>query len=255
MFWHYIDSQHPLYEESSLYQDIIFKYYEEFDRILGEVLKRVDKDTILIVLSDHGFSHFRSAVHLNRWLKELGYLFLKEGTDESKEFFEDVDWSKTKAYALGFGGIYLNRIGREYYGIVSESEVQDLKQKIIKGLKEFRDPKTGEMVVKNVYTQEDIFKGPFVNDAWDLFVGFNEGYRASWQTALGGVPKLLIEDNKKKWSGEHLIDPALVPGVIFVNKKIGLKNPAIIDIAPTILGLFSINKPAAMPGRVLFNDE
>lgn len=254
MFWRYIDPQHPLYEKNPIYQDTIFRYYEKVDRIIGETLKILDKDTTLIILSDHGFNSFRRAVHLNRWLLENGYLFLKEGINESKEFFEDVDWSKTKAYALGFGGIYLNRMGREYYGIVSETEVRNLKQKIIEGLKQFHDSETGEMVVNNVYAQEDVFQGPFMNDAPDLFVGFNKGFRASWQTALGGAPTSLIEDNKRKWSGDHLIDPALVPGVIFVNKKVTLKNPSITDIAPTILFLFNIEQSDEMQGNSLLNE-
>ena len=251
MFWRYIDTQHPLYEKDSLYKDTIFRYYEKIDQIVGEILKSLDKNTTLIILSDHGFSSFRRAVHLNRWLLENGYLFLKEGKNESKEFFEDVDWSKTKAYALGFGGIYLNRIGREYYGIVDESEKQLLKQAIIKGLKELRDSKTGEAAVKNVYAQEEVFEGPYANDAPDLFVGFNKGFRASWQTALGGVPNVLIEDNKKKWSGEHLVDSLLVPGVLFINKKLDFKNSAMIDIAPTLLGIFNIEKPKEMHGNTI----
>lgn len=255
MFWRYLDQQHPLYEKDSLYNNTIFRYYEKIDQIIGKILKSIDKDTTLIVISDHGFNSFRRAVHLNRWLLENGYLFLKERVNESKEFFEYVDWSKTKAYALGFGGLYLNRIGREYYGIVDESEIEDLKQAIIKGLKQFHDPKTNQQVVSNIYLQEEIFQGPYAKDAPDLFVGFNAGYRASWQTALGGVPVLIIEDNKRKWSGDHLIDPILVPGVIFVNKKIDLQNPSIIDIAPTILYLFSITNPKEMPGKVLFKDE
>lgn len=255
MFWRYLDPQHPLHEKSSLYQDTVFRYYEKLDRIIGDVLRSIGNETTLIILSDHGFNSFRRAVHLNRWLLENGYLFLKNGINEGRDFFENVDWSKTKAYALGFGGIYLNRIGREYYGIVSDSEVKDLKQAIIKGLKEFKDPKDGAKVIENVYDQEDVFQGSYINDAPDLFVGFNAGYRASWQTALGGVPNRLIEDNRRKWSGDHLIDPVLVPGVIFVNKRVELKNPSIIDIAPTLLDLFSINKPDVMPGKVLFKDE
>jgi predicted AlkP superfamily phosphohydrolase/phosphomutase len=252
MFWRYLDSQHPLYEENSLYQDTIFKYYEKIDQILGNVLGKLDEDATLIVLSDHGFSSFRKSVHLNRWLLENGYLFLKEGRSGSKEFFEEVDWSKTRAYSAGFGGIYLNRIGRENYGIVNKSDTQELKEGIAKSLKQFKDPQTGKAVVNNVYFSEKIFKGSCMDSAPDLFVGFSHGFRASWQTALGGVPRLLIEDNRKKWSGGHLIDPLLVPGVIFVNKKVDLKNLSIIDIVPTILNLFNIDKFEDMEGRALF---
>ncbi len=255
MFWRYIDPRHPLYENNPSYKDTIYKYYERIDRIIGEVLRNLDKDATLIILSDHGFNSFRKSVHLNRWLLENGFLSLTEGKNEGKEFFDDIDWFRTKAYALGFGGIYLNRAGREGHGIVNSSEVAQIKDAISKKLKEWRDTQAQEQVVKNVYTKEEIFNGSCIDDAPDLFVGFNAGYRASWQTALGGVPDLLIEDNKRKWSGEHLIDPELVPGVIFINKKVELKQPSIIDIVPTILNLFNIPKPKEMQGQILFKDN
>ncbi len=251
MFWRYLDPRHPLYERDSLYRDTVFKYYEKIDRIIGNVLKGNDKDTTLIILSDHGFSSFRRAVDLNRWLLENRYLYLKEKATEGRELFGDVDWSRTKAYALGFGGIYLNKAGREYCGIVNESEVSQLKGEIIKGLKELRDPKTGETAVKNIYTGGEIFRGPYANDGPDLFVGFNAGFRASWQTALGGMAPVLIEDNPKKWSGDHLIDSSLVPGVIFINKKIDFRSPSITGIASSILGLFDIPKPDEMSEGLL----
>lgn len=254
MFWRYIDREHPLYESDSLYRDTIFKYYERIDRIIGDILKKISSDTTLIVLSDHGFSSFRRSVHLNRWLMENGYLYLKEGVTESGEFFQEVDWSKTKAYALGFSGIYINKIGREYYGIVQEAEVDGIKETIIKGLRQLKD-KNGLAVVKDVYRKEDVFGGPYMDNAPDLCVGFNSGFRASWQTALGGVPRPLMEDNKKRWSGDHLIDPGLVPGVIFSNRKIILREPHILDIAPTLCSFFGINKPAEMQGKSLFEDE
>ena len=90
-------------------------------------------------------------------------------------------------------------------------------------------------IIKKVYKQEDIFRGPYTKNAPDLYVGFNPGYRASWQTAIGGFGEELLEDNLKKWSGDHLFDPAAVPGVIFSNKKILLETPSLCDIAPTIL--------------------
>jgi predicted AlkP superfamily phosphohydrolase/phosphomutase len=255
MFWRYVDPESPLYEKDSVFKDIIYKYYEKIDQVIGEVMKGIDKETILLVISDHGFSSFRRAVNLNRWLLENGYLSLNEGAGEGKEFFKDVNWSKTKAYALGFGGIYLNRRGREYFGIVGESESGELKQKIKQGLTQFVDPQTNRRVVKNIYSNEEVFQGPYSNSGPDLFAGFADGYRASWQTALGGAPQALIEDNKKKWSGDHLIDPALVPGVVFVNRKLRIEDPSLVDIAPTLLNLFNIAKPKRLHGRILFKDE
>ncbi|MBU2222112.1 MAG: alkaline phosphatase family protein [Candidatus Omnitrophota bacterium] len=252
MFWRYLDSRHPLYEDNPTYKDTVFKYYQKLDSILGEILKSVDNDTILIVLSDHGFGSFRRSVNLNQWLMENGYLKLKDNRKEGQEFFEGVDWPKTKAYALGFGGVYINRIGREGQGIVGIKETDDLKREIAAALNDLIDTRTNEKVINSVYFQEDIFKGPYLKESPDLFVGFKNGFRASWQTALGAVPGTLFEDNKRKWSGDHLIDAKLVPGVIFLNKKIELENPSIIDIAPTLLDLFDIAKPADMEGRSLF---
>lgn len=252
MFWRYIDPKHPLFVEDSFYRDIIFKYYERIDKILGEILEKLDNNTTLIVLSDHGFNSFRRGVHLNRWLLDNGFLFLKEGIKESKGFFENIDWSETKAYAVGFGGIYINKVGREKYGIVDESEIEELKKAISTKLEEWQDTKSQDKVVKKVYSSEDVFNGTYKKDAPDLFVGFNTGFRASWQTALGGVPLALIEDNNKKWSGEHLIDSSLVPGIIFVNKKINLNNPSLIDLLPTILKIFNIPKPKDLQGKEIF---
>lgn len=250
MFWRYIDQEHPLYEKGSVYQNTIFAYYERIDRIIGDVLKNLDKNTTLVVLSDHGFSSFRRSVHLNRWLLENGLLFLKNEAEQNSEFFDNVDWSRTKAYALGFGGIYINLKGRESQGIVEDSQKEQIKSFISEGLKEWNDPKTGAKVVNQVYFKEEVFSGPYAKYSPDLFVGFNTGFRASWQTALGGVPEFLIEDNRKKWSGDHLMDPSLVPGVLFINKKTELKQPAIMDIVPAVLGLFGVEEPGLMEEKI-----
>lgn len=246
MFWRYIDTSSPRYEKS-IYQDTIYRYYEKMDRVIGDILKELDKNTTLIVLSDHGFGAFRRAVHLNRWLLDNGYLYLNEGISESKGFFEGINWQKTKAYALGFGGIYFNKSGRKKYGIVSKDECDKLTEEISSKLHSFHDPQNNDLIVKNVYKANDFFNGEFKEDAPDLFVGFNNGYRASWQTALGGVPELLIEDNLRKWSGDHLMDPKLVPGVIFMNKKAKLNNPGITDIAAVILELFGVDRKGPRP--------
>ncbi|MBF0331228.1 MAG: alkaline phosphatase family protein [Candidatus Omnitrophica bacterium] len=236
MFWRYTDPGHPVYEASTVYGGEIERWYEKMDGLLGKVLKRLGPNDILVVLSDHGFGTFKRAVHLNSWLRQHGYLVLKDpSADFGGELFEDIDWSRTRAYAAGFGGIYINRVRREGQGIVKAGkDEQALKAEIVQGLKAWVDEKGGATVVKNVYYQEDISHGKYAKDAPDLVVGFNVGYRASWQTAMGGAPGALIEDNKKNWSGDHLFDPTLVPGVIFANRKIHTA-PAIYDVTPTIL--------------------
>jgi predicted AlkP superfamily phosphohydrolase/phosphomutase len=246
MFWRYIDPQHPLYEKDAPqeYRKTIKKCYESMDDILGSVMRRLNKEDTLIVLSDHGFGSFRRAVHINSWLRRNGYLELKNPSAESgAELLADIDWSKTKAYAIGFGAIYINQKEREKYGIVAAGpDTEELKTEISEKLEKWFDEKYREPIIHKVYKQQEIFSGDYRKDCPDLYVGFNLGYRASWQTAIGGVPKELIEDNLKKWSGDHLFDPHLIPGVIFSNRKIIKDNPAIYDIAPTILKIMGIGQ-------------
>ena len=236
------------YENNDLkYKGVIPEHYKRLDEILGKVLNKAGDDAVIIVLSDHGFGSFRKAVHLNRWLAENNFM----DVDSTGEFFEGVDWEKTKAYAVGLNSIYINRRGREGKGIVESEDVENIKDGIIKKLESLTDPETGKRVVKKVYKGSEIFHGPYADEAPDLVVGFNTGYRASWQTALGGAPERVIEENKKRWTGDHCFDPSLVPGVLFCNRKMEVENPKIIDMAPTILKLFGIDIPVDLSGHSL----
>lgn len=239
MFWRYTDPQHPLYEEDAPreYRDMIKTWYQHMDNILGSIIGKLNEEDVILILSDHGFDTFRRAVHVNTWLRENGYLALKRPAAKSgRELLEDIDWSKTKAYAIGFGAIYLNQEGRERDGIVKPGrETELLKDEIVGKLLKWMDEKYNRPIISNVYSREDIFWGPYAEQTPDLYIGFNIGYRASWQTALGAVPPELVEDNLKKWSGSHLFDPALIPGVLFSNRVITRENPSLYDIAPTVL--------------------
>jgi predicted AlkP superfamily phosphohydrolase/phosphomutase len=250
MFWRYIDPQSPLYEEDSPYGRTIADYYRKIDAVIGEVMKNATPDTMILVISDHGFNPFRESVNINRWLLENGYLAIKKPLKEVNGFLDGIDWSKTKAYSIGFGGIYLNKKGREAEGIVTDAESKNLKLKIKEGLLKLKDSKN-QKAVNNVYLREDVFRGEYSDDAPDLFVGFAKGFRTSWRTAIGGVATELIEENRRKWSGDHLIDPILVPGVIFINKKIKSPHPSMIDVAPTLLSAFGLEKDKKMDGNSL----
>jgi predicted AlkP superfamily phosphohydrolase/phosphomutase len=220
MFYRGIDPEHPLYEETDAEaRQAIHWIYTEADRVLGETMQRMGDDDRLIVLSDHGFAPFRRAVNLNRWLAEEGLLVLKDKQDESPVGFTAVDWTRTRAYALGLNSVFINRAGREAHGIVTEDEAGRIKQQIITSLPGLLDPKTGLQVVREVFDGAVIYPGNANQDAPDLVIGYEPGFRASWQTTLGGVPGSLVDDNKKKWSGDHCITPEAVPGVLFTSFK------------------------------------
>lgn len=241
MFWRYIDPRHPLYDPNAPreYKEMVNNWYVKMDRILGRVMATLQEGDTLIVLSDHGFNTFRRAVHLNSWLRDNGYLELEDaGAISGQPLLKSVDWSRTRAYAIGFGAIYINEQGREGKGIVPPGrEKEQLKQEIARKLEQWFDDKYQERIVRRVYKQEEVFWGKYQDETPDLLVGYNTGYRASWQTALGDVPGDLLEDNLRKWSGSHLFDASLVPGVLFASETITKHDPSIMDVAPTILKL------------------
>ncbi len=255
MFYRYIDPARTECRESP-HRDTIEQLYQDMDCLVGRTLRYVDADTALFVLSDHGFSSFRRGVNLNSWLHRNGYLTLLAGTEESGDYFEGIDWATTRAYTFGLGGVYLNIRGREGQGAVMPHEAAALKAELIEKLESLCDDQTGEVAIRHVYDSTAIYSGPYQDAAPDLIIGYAPGYRASWSAAVGKVSISIFEDNAKCWSGDHCIDPAAVPGVLFVNRKLppdtpGLENPGIEDMAPTVLGLFGIEAPGWMEGKPL----
>jgi predicted AlkP superfamily phosphohydrolase/phosphomutase len=169
-----------------------------------------------VVLSDHGFSSFRRAVHVNRWLVEQGYLALLQGAHESAPLLADIDWSRSRAYALGLNGLFLNQAGREGQGIVDPTERAALLQELSGALAKWQD-EDGSKVIRRSFLGTDLYPGPLSADAPDLVLGYAPGFRASWQTSLGAAPPPLIEDNRQFWSGDHCIDPEAVPGILLAS--------------------------------------
>jgi predicted AlkP superfamily phosphohydrolase/phosphomutase len=248
IFWVTRDPLHPLYDKAyaEKYGNVIDEYYRKMDRILGEIIKQLDNKTALMVFSDHGFSTFRRAVHINSWLAQNGFMKLtRKVPSDAKDgggLFQYVDWKNTKAYALGFGSIYLNIKGRERYGVVEKgSDAASVADQITDRFVKLTDPKNGQSAVKKVYKNSDIYSGGEAINAPDLVVGFQEGYRASWQTAVGGSPEDIFSDNLKKWSGDHIVDPSIVPGIFLTNFRTNNERPSLMDIAPTVLSCFGMS--------------
>jgi predicted AlkP superfamily phosphohydrolase/phosphomutase len=235
------------------YDSDLLEIYRAVDNAIGEAMAKAGSDTKLMVISDHGFANFDRAVHLNSWLMRDGMLTLDDPSNASdQEGFAHVDWGKTEAYAVGLNGIYLNLDNRERGGIVSVAEKLSLLDRIAERLLAFKDPRSGERVVEKVYFPEAVFKGRNLKYAPDLFVGFRRGYRASWQTALGAVPKTLIDDNTQAWIGDHCMAAHLVPGVLFSNRRIRADRPELYDITATILDEFGVPKTGGMIGHTVF---
>jgi predicted AlkP superfamily phosphohydrolase/phosphomutase len=258
MFWRYTDDGHPAQggATSSAHHDAIEDLYVHNDALLGKVLDRLAGDDVLIVLSDHGFTSFRRGVNLNGWLLANGYLALKEGASGAREWLRDVDWSRTRAYALGLTGMFLNVRGREAEGVVEPgADAAALKAELIERLSGLRDEQPGEVAITELFDTARLYSGPYLANAPDMLVGFNHGYRVSWDCATGMVSGPVFADNPKAWSGDHCVDPRLVPGVFFCNREIDLRDPTLLDIAPTALRLFGLTPPPHMDGHSLFSDR
>ena len=231
----------------------IADYFEKKDAFLGKVLERMDDETALFIVSDHGFTSFERAVCVNRWLYENGYIKLKkEITEEdSGALFRHVDWEETKAYAVGFTSIYVNLKGREGDGIVEYEDKDKVVGELIEKLEALVDEKTGRKVINKAYRREELYSEKYLENAPDIIIGFMPGYRMGWKSPIGGFDMQVISDNAKKWSGDHLVDPSFVPGVLFSNVAIKGDSAHQEDLVPTMLDILEIPIPSEIDGRSL----
>jgi predicted AlkP superfamily phosphohydrolase/phosphomutase len=267
MFWRFIDPTHPMYDPvgAAKYGDSIERVYKRCDQLVGEVLQRIEPGTLVFVLSDHGFHSFKYGVNLNTWLVDNGFIArqgrplgdknLNDMFGGGGQFWEGVDWTRTRAYSLGLGQIYFNLRGREGQGTVNPGEeYKRLSEELSAKLLTMTDPKTGQRIVRSVYKKYDVYSGPYMDNAPDLQVGFEDGYRVSWQTSLGGSPPGLLYPNMRKWSGDHCsFDYQTIPGSLISNRPLtSADHAAIVDIAPTVLKYFGIAIPKDIDGKPLF---
>jgi predicted AlkP superfamily phosphohydrolase/phosphomutase len=251
MFWRHLADDHSTGapQTGSGAASVIEELYKKMDDLIGRTMEKMSNNSLLLVVSDHGFKAFEWGVNLNSWLHQQGYLALREGA-ASGDWFQDVDWSKTRAYSLGLNGIYLNTKGRESLGTVEPgAEAARLRTELCEKLQGLVDPSTSRVAIRRTYDAMKAYTGPYRENAPDVIVGFGEGYRASWDSAQGKVTSAVFEFNSKAWSGDHCIDPGLVPGVLFSNWKITGDRHAITDVAPTLLDLFGLQVPLHMDGK------
>jgi len=256
MFWRYREAGHPapLDDDASAFQGAIERSYEQGDEVVREVMQQLRPRDALFVMSDHGFKSFRRGVNLNAWLLREGYLHLRDAASGDAEWLREVDWGRTRAYAIGLGGMYLNIRGREAQGIVAAAEADALKRELIEKLSGLQDGEPGSIAITRVFDTSAVNAGPYAEVGPDLTLGYAAGYRASWAAAQGQVAGPVFEDNVRRWSGDHCLDPALVPGVLFSNLRLEASEASLMDLAPTVLALFGVSAPGYMQGRSLIGD-
>ncbi len=248
IYWWESTDEHPIrsWEDAQRFNRVVEDVYVRLDEALGHSLERLGEDLTVIVMSDHGFGNFGRGFALNTWLREEGYLVADRG------LLFDCDWSQTRVYGLGLNGLYLNLKGREPEGIVDPAEADELLDELCDKLVALRDPENGRQVILRCYKTKDWYHGPEAVNAPDIIVGYGAGYRSSWNTALGDFDKSVVVPNHSAWSADHCVARELVPGIVIANRPINRADPALIDLAPTILGEFGLPTPETMTGRNIF---
>jgi predicted AlkP superfamily phosphohydrolase/phosphomutase len=244
-FWKYIDPTHPKYEKNK-YSNLVKDFYIKADKIVKNFLNAVDKNTLVMVISDHGFCQIHKEVIVNNYLEEQGFLVTK---------FEKIDIEKSKTISYGYGDIWLNIKGREPNGIISPGEeYETTRNEIIEYLKTITID--GEVPIKDIRKREELWWGTYVNEAPDLNIIFNVGYQAARQPEITYKNKLKrYANDNPRWSGGHdgTHDSIDVPGII------GILGPGIPkgkeiwvhlwDVAPTILDRMNIPILTEMDGK------
>ncbi len=257
MLWRHGDPKypdaprHPAYRRdlAEKHAKDIENFYRDVDESLGAIRKRLPEGTLLIVMSDHGFQPFTRELHLNAWLRNKGYLVMKPEKNTGYFVTNDVDWTKTRAYGLGFNGLYINLAGREAQGIVELADSDALLGQLSRSLEAYRDPDGGGRVVRRVARGSEIYTGDRATEGPDLVVGYEKGYGCSDESTLGEITKWVIEDNESRWSGNHLMAPEVVPGVLFVNRNLAADGHDLTDLTATVLSHFGIDKLPGMIGE------
>ncbi len=265
VFWRFRDPEHPAYDAglAAKYGDAVETSYRTMDEIVGETAKGLKPEDVLLVLSDHGFATWRRSVNYNSWLVENGYLVLKgsarrqnlEALFSRGQFWEAIDWTKSKAYAMGLGDIYVNLSGRETGGIVAPgAEYEALRRELIERLAALTDPKNGRRAVSRVFKREEVYRRFDPRLIPDLIVANLPGYRVSWQSSLGVPTESVFEDNKDVWSGDHCsLDPDLVRGVFFSSKPFRAERvPGIADVTASVRALFGGSEIEDAAGKALW---
>lgn len=290
MMWRHSDPDHPAHDvalasqsavdwtdrDGSTLADTVDDLYLRMDPALGRVRERLGDEVTLIVMSDHGFAPFYREFSLNTWLYENGYLVLKDGFDKERSkddpefsnvylFTGAVDWSRTRAYGMGFNGLYLNLEGRESdnpetdeneSGIVKSSEADALLRRIKSELEAFVDPETSKHPVLRCDLASEVYSGDRIEEAPDMLIGYDAGYGNSDASATGRIPNQLLMDNTPAnhggklgtFNGNHLMSPDVVKGILLSNRPVRPGEHGLEDLTVEILNAYGIEKPEGMKG-------
>jgi len=248
-FWKYFDKDHPRYVPGNQYENVMLDYYKRLDEHVGRLLKRIDDDTIVVVVSDHGVKGMRGAFCVNEWLIREGYLILKERPEAVVELEKAaVDWSKSKAWAWGgyYARVFLNVKGREPQGVIDRNEFEEERDRLAERIKTISDP-SGRRMATQVYKPETLYPLS-VGDRPDLMVYFDDLF---WRSAgtLGHSDIYLSENDTGPDDAIHSRHGTFILHDKQLNHRGRIGDIDILDMAPTLLERLKLPIPASMEGK------
>lgn len=248
-FWKYMDKEHHLYVPGNKYESAILDYYRFLDDRIADLLAAAGKDTVVLVISDHGVKRMKGAFCVNDWLIEEGDLVLKETPKRGASIERTaVDWAKTKIWGWGgyYARLFLNVEGREPQGIIPPGDYEQERERLIERLLAIRGPR-GESWKTRVIKPNEYFE-EVRGDYPDLMVYFDDLY---WRSAgtLGYGTKYLLENDTGPDDAVHAQEGMF----IYHDPALGVSRPQkidILDVAPTVLNAMGLDVPGDMKGRI-----
>ncbi len=254
VLWRHRDPEHPAHtnDGAQRHGQAVEELYQEMDRLVGMTRRHMGPNDELYVMSDHGFVSLRLEFNLTTWLRREGYLIYEPGVDPSRsKMFDGVDWTRTRAYPVGFNGLYVNRAGREAQGAVSEADAPRLVEELRRKLLALRD--RGHPVFASVYRPTDIYPrgGAKLDEAPDLILGYRPPYGPSDDSVIGIGGVRAIVDRTRGFSGHHAVDYRAVPGILLSSRRLNATRARLQDVTVTILNDFGVEPPDGMTGRPL----
>ena len=245
MMWRPMDPGHPAYNAATdaPFRHVVEDLYVGLDRIVGETLKRLGPNDLLVVMSDHGFASWRRAFNLNSLA--AGQRIPRRARGRSRRrapgSSRNVDWSRTPRLRARAERAVHQRQRPRADGVVDPRDREALVAEIAAKLVATIDPRTGAPAITRVFRREEVYKlAGFEDIAPDMIVGYAKGTRSSDESALGGLAAEVFEDNTTPWTGDHCMDPDAVPGMLLTSRPLGAAAPTLQALAAAILAEFGI---------------